>query len=50
MKHAILCLAILCSATASAITRSELANYAKSLKGLKKSELKRRPTSTKTES
>ena len=40
MKHAILCLAILCSATASAITRSELVEYTKSLKGLNKSELK----------
>lgn len=40
MKHAILCLTILCSMTASAITRSELAEYAQSLKGLKKAELK----------
>ena len=40
MKRAILCLTILCSMTASAITRSELAEYAQSLKGLKKSELK----------
>ena len=40
MKHAILLLAILCSTTASAITRSELAEYAKSLKGKKKEELK----------
>ena len=40
MKHAILCLTILCSVTASAITRSELAEYAQSLKGLKKAELK----------
>ncbi len=40
MKHAIFCLTILCSLTASAITRSELAEYAKSLKGLTKAELK----------
>ncbi len=40
MKRAILCLTILCSMTASAITRSELAEYAKSLNGLKKAELK----------
>ena len=40
MKRAILCLTILCSVTASAITRSELAEYAQSLKGLKKESLK----------
>ncbi len=40
MKRAILCLTILCSMTASAITRSELAEYAQSLKGLKKESLK----------
>ena len=40
MKHIVLLFAILCSVTANAITRSELVDYAKSLKGLKKSELK----------
>ena len=40
--HLLLSMALLCSTTANAITRSNLANYAKSLKGLKKAELKTR--------
>lgn len=40
MKQAILLFAILCSTTASAITRSDLIKYAQSLKGKKKAELK----------
>lgn len=40
--HLLLSMALLCSTAANAITKSNLANYAKSLKGLKKAELKTR--------